>query len=263
MAMVEPQIRYEDPAGYERYMGVWSRLVGERFLDWLKPRAGLRWIDIGCGNGAFTELIVERCAPAAIQGIDPSEAQLAFARGRPAIGAAEFRKGDAMTLPFPDGTFDVAVMALAIFFVPEPAQGVAEMVRTVRPGGLVATYIWDMLGGGFPLGPIQAGMRDLGLKIGMPPRTDASQMEALRGLWAGAGLDAIESREITVRRTFADFEEFWQIALLRGDPVVGALTSAELEQLKARVRGHLPAAAADGRITTTARANAIKGRISQ
>jgi trans-aconitate methyltransferase len=41
----------------------------------------LRWIDIGCGNGAFTELLVEQRAPAEVQGIDPSEAQLAFARG--------------------------------------------------------------------------------------------------------------------------------------------------------------------------------------
>src|SRR4051794_33711937 len=57
---------------------------------------GLRWIDVGCGNGAFTELLVERCAPATVHGIDPSEAQLAFARTRPAARVAQFRQGDAM-----------------------------------------------------------------------------------------------------------------------------------------------------------------------
>ena len=57
--VVEHQIRYDDGAGYERYMGSWSRLAGEVFLDWLAPRPGLRWIDIGCGNGAFTELLVQ------------------------------------------------------------------------------------------------------------------------------------------------------------------------------------------------------------
>ena len=76
--MAEPQIRFDDGAGYERMMGKWSRLAGEVFLDWLKPPSGLRWIDVGCGNGAFTELLAERCAPAEIQGVDPSEAQLAF-----------------------------------------------------------------------------------------------------------------------------------------------------------------------------------------
>ena len=81
--MAVSEIRFDDGASYERYMGVWSRLVGETFLSWLAPSPGLRWIDIGCGNGAFTEQIVERCAPAEVQGVDPSEAQLVFARSRP------------------------------------------------------------------------------------------------------------------------------------------------------------------------------------
>ena len=75
--MAAQQIRFEDGAAYERFMGAWSRLVGDIFLDWLMPPRGLRWIDIGCGSGAFSELLVERCAPAELLGIDPSEAQLA------------------------------------------------------------------------------------------------------------------------------------------------------------------------------------------
>jgi trans-aconitate methyltransferase len=59
----------------------------------------LRWLDVGCGNGAFTEMLLERCAPAAVQGIDPSEAQLAYARTRLALPVAEFRHGDAMAQP--------------------------------------------------------------------------------------------------------------------------------------------------------------------
>lgn len=75
-------IRFEDGAQYEESMGIWSRLAGDKFIDWLAPQSGLRWIDIGCGNGAFTELLVDRCSPAEVQGIDPSEGQLAFARMR-------------------------------------------------------------------------------------------------------------------------------------------------------------------------------------
>ncbi len=77
------EIRFNDGAGYERFMGAWSQLAGARFLEWLAPAAGWRWLDVGCGNGAFTELVVARCAPRAVSGIDPSEAQLAFARTRP------------------------------------------------------------------------------------------------------------------------------------------------------------------------------------
>ena len=99
--MAGGQIRFEDGAAYERMMGTWSRLAGAIFLDWLAPRSGLRWIDVGCGNGAFTELLVERCAPTEVQGIDPSEAQLAFARSRPAARIAEFRQGDAFGASVP------------------------------------------------------------------------------------------------------------------------------------------------------------------
>ena len=186
--MVEQKIRFDDGAAYEQMMGIWSRFAGEIFLDWLAPPSGLRWIDIGCGTGAFTELLVERCAPVEVQGIDPSEGQLAFARTRPASRVAEFRQGDAMALPFPADRFDAAVMALVLVFVPEPAKGIEEMVRVVRPGGTVATYMWDMLGGGFPLDPILVEMRAMGLTPPRPPRMEASRMEMLHDLWTGAGI---------------------------------------------------------------------------
>jgi ubiquinone/menaquinone biosynthesis C-methylase UbiE len=256
------QILFDDGAGYERMMGNWSRLAGEIFLDWVAPSSGLRWIDIGCGNGAFTEVLVERCGAAEVQGIDPSEGQLAFARTRPAARVAEFRQGNAMALPFSEDRFDAAVMALVIFFIPHPAKGVAEMARVVCPGGTVATYAWDILGGGFPLEPIYAEMRTMNITPLLPPTSEASRMAALRDLWTVAGLHAVESREITVQRTFADFDDFWTTSLLGSSirPIVAEMTSGDVDLLKKRVRARLPADVA-GRIAYSARANAVKGRV--
>lgn len=260
--MVEQKIRFDDGAAYEQMMGIWSRFAGEIFLDWLAPPRGLQWIDVGCGNGAFTELLVERCAPLELQGIDPSAGQLAFARTRPASRVAEFRQGDAMALPFPTDRFDAAIMALVLIFIPDPAKGVAEMVRVVRPGGIVATYMWDMLGGGFPLDPVLIEMRAMGLAPPRPPQLEASRMEVLRELWTAAGLEAVETREIAVQRTFADFDDFWRIGVT--SPAIGltvaAMASADVETLKSRVRARLPAST-EGRITYGARAHAIKGRL--
>src|SRR4051812_48104700 len=180
--LVTDQIRFDDGAAYERYMGAWSQLTGEAFLQWLAPPPGWRWLDVGCGNGAFTEMVVERCAPRSVDGIDPSEAQLAYARTRPAARVAHFRRGDAMAQPFPDDTFDAAVMPLVIFFVPEPAKGVAEMARVVCPGGSVAAYAWDMLAGGFPYSPLHAEMRALGVAVPAPPSPGASHIDAMRDL---------------------------------------------------------------------------------
>jgi ubiquinone/menaquinone biosynthesis C-methylase UbiE len=259
--MAEQQIHFNDGAAYEQMMGIWSRFAGEIFLNWLSPPSGLRWIDVGCGNGAFTGVLVERCAPAEVQGIDPSEGQLVFARARPTAGVAEFHLGDAMALPFPAGRFDAATMALVLVFVPDPAKGVAEMVRVVRPGGIVAAYMWDMPGGGFPLEPLLVEMREMGLAAPRAPQREASRMEAMVDLWRGSGLEAIETREITVRRTFAGFDDWWRTSMKSPSlgPTLAALSSADAERLKGGVHARLPAER-DGRITCEARANAIKGR---
>jgi SAM-dependent methyltransferase len=256
--MAENQIRFDDGASYEEMMGIWSRIAGEVFLDWLKPSRGLEWIDIGCGNGASTAMVVDLCAPSAIQGIDPSEGQLAYARSRLAGSVAAFRRGEGSALPFPDGSFDVAVMALAIFFLPDPVKGVAEMARVVRPGGTLASYAWDMLGGGFTLEPIFAELRKMGVSPALPPSAAAAGIDALQTLWADAGLENVETREIVVQRSFADFDAFWTSST-SGPISFGNMPADAVQQLKQKVQARLPADAS-GRVTCTARANAVKGR---
>lgn len=261
---MEPhQIRFDDGAAYEEFMGKWSQLAGEVFLRWLDPSPGLQWVDVGCGNGAFTEMLVQRCAPVQVQGIDPSAEQLAFARHRLANAAAQFDLGDAMALPYGESTFDAAVMALVIFFVPDPAKSVAEMARVVRPGGSVSSYAWDILGGGFPFNALQEEMAALGTPPLWPPSSEASRIDTMRALWTGAGLVSVDTREISVQRTFADFDSFWKIAQSgpRLAPRFAAMPPDELERLKDRMRVRL-APDADGRITCSASANAVKGRVA-
>ncbi len=261
--MAEQQFRFDDGAAYERMMGTWSRLAGEIFLDWLAPQPGLRWADIGCGNGAFSQLIVDRCHPSEVQGIDPSEGQLAFARTRPAARLAKFQQGDAMALPFGDGSFDVAIMALVIFFVPQPAKGLAEMTRVVRAGGTIAAYAWDMAGGGFPLEPIFAELRAINVAPPKAPSEDAARMENLRALWSAAGASEIDTRVIKVDRTFASFDEFWTIAMTSSvGTIIGKMPAADVEGVKSRVRARLTADSV-GRVTGSAHANAIMGRVAK
>ena len=156
---------------------------------------------------------------------------------------------------------DAAVMALVIFFVPDPARGVAEMARVVCPGGLVAEYGWDLLGGGFPFDPIWQEIRAAGVALPLPPSPGAAGTEALRELWMSAGLDSLAMREIVVERTFAGFEDYWATSTIGASvrPVLETMTPADRAELKDRVRARLPADAA-GRVTRRARADAIKAR---
>jgi SAM-dependent methyltransferase len=258
--MADDTIRFDDGASYELMMGRWSMLVGERFLDWIKVPNGARWLDIGCGNGAFTELIVARCGPSDVQAFDPSAGQLAYARNRLPPGApVTWIESDAMRLPVADAQADAAVMALVLFFVPEPAAGVEEMCRAVRSGGVVAAYHWDILGGGFPLADIGAEMLKLGTPPRMPPSVEASTIEASTALWQQAGLEQVRTCQITVQRRFDSFDEYWNSAATSNTlrPMFDALPADRRELLEANVRHRLQSG--DGALTLSARANAVSG----
>lgn len=255
-------IRFDDGAAYERGMGAWSQLVGATFLDWLAPARGQRWLDVGCGNGAFTELVIGRCAPTSIDGVDPSEGQLDFARRRPGTAAARFHQGEAHALPFADDSIDIAVMALVIFFLPDPAAGLAELVRIVRPGGLVTAYAWDIPARSFPLEPVQAELRALGQTPFLPPSAAIASPEPLRAAFARAGLGELRQRTITVTRDFADFDAFWTATVGMGtlSKAFEQLSATELAALQNRVRARLTAHDG-GRVSYAASANAIVGRV--
>jgi len=262
--MTSEPIRFTDGAGYDRFMGVWSRLAGQDFLDWIGPSQGQRWLDVGCGNGAFTQLIAEQCEPLTLVGIDPSEAQLAYARQQPLLQSVDFVNADAMALPFPDDAFDLAVMPLVIFFVPEPAQGLAEMARAVAPGGIVAAYAWDLEGGGFPYQSVNETLGAVGRAVPMPPSAGASRLDGLMDLWTSAGLGDIHTRVITVERTYTDFDDLWNTVL--GGPSAGqalaVMGEADVSRFREVLRKRLQPAGS-GSISLTGRAHAIRGSVGK
>ena len=260
--MTDQKIVYSDGAAYDKMMGVWSRIVGKKFLNWLSPAPGQKWIDIGCGTGAFTEQIIQNCQPQEVQGVDPSEAQLAFAQSQASTKKAQFQVGHALELPFDANQFDVSTMALVIFFVPEPAKGIEEMKRVVCSGGLVTAYAWDIFGGGFPLEPIHAVLRAKGIEFPLPPSAEASRMVNMEALWNTAGLNSVEARKITCERTFKDFEEFWDLTSTATalKPVWNNLSSSDISDIKISTKENLRAK--DGEeLKLSSWVNAIKGHV--
>jgi SAM-dependent methyltransferase len=257
-----PKAMFADGSVYERLMGRWSRIAGRQFIDWLRPSEGLVWLDVGCGNGAFTEEIVGHCAPAAVAGIDPSDGQIDYASKRPGMGVATFQVGDSQDLPYPDQSFDVATMALVIAFVPDLAKGVAELARVIRPGGTAAAYMWDLPAMSLPLGPIYRTLRDMELTAPVPPSADFSTRDAMEGLWRDAGFEDVETTVITITVNFSDFDDFWTSTTLPAGPhakFVASLPEDARHELRRRLRAGLPTAA-DGSISYASSANAVKGR---
>lgn len=256
--------KFSDGGGYEKMMGRWSRVAGARFLAFLQPDHGASWLDVGCGNGAFSELLFNQAQASRVAGIDPSEGLLEAAKARLDRYEAHLTLGDAQSLPFADNDFDASVMALVINFIPEPAKAVKEMVRVTRKGGSVSSYIWDIAGGGFTMEPIRDALsKSFGVNAPVtgPEKTTKDYMQ---GLWQAQRLQEVETVRLDVPLTYESFDDFWQSNTGIPNSVanaVKALSDGDLASLKTTLAESL-VSPETGRVSYCAAINAVKGRVA-
>jgi SAM-dependent methyltransferase len=247
---------------YERFVGRWSRLVAREFLDWLAVPPGTRWLDVGCGTGALTELILE-AQPAGVTGVDPSAGFVTYAREHVQDGRASFEVADATALPLGDEMFGAVVSGLVLNHIPAPGDALAEMARVTRHGGVVASYVWDYAGemqmlrvfwdAAVELDPAIAEM-DQGR------RYPICRPEPLADLFNSAGLTGVEVRAVDVPTHFRDFDDYWSPFLGGHFPAPSYVTTLDEENrvaLRERIRAKLPTAP-DGSISLVARAWAVR-----
>jgi len=263
--MAETRVAFDDPDAYEQYMGRWSRAIGEKFLAWVGAPKSLSWLDVGCGSGAFTDLIVRRAAPGRIVGIDPSPQQIEHAAKTVTAPQAEFRVGTAIDLPFPDEEFDVVVSALVIHFVPDRPKAFREMLRVTRPCGIVAGYTWrkspTILDA--PYGPLARAVIEIAGDVMTSAIVPEAMPEGLRATLAAEGYRDFEITTIEASQTFRDFEDYWisQTATFPHPVAMSALalSGRDRERLRDSLRATLKPAA-DGTVTYPSRATAFKAR---
>lgn len=263
--MTDTRVAFDDGGAYDRYMGRWSRAIGEKFLAWLAPPPNLQWLDVGCGTGAFSELVVTRAAPGKIVGIDPSPAQVEHARRTVLAPQADFQVGTVMELPFATGEFDVVVSALVLHFFPDRPKAFREMLRVTRPGGIVCGYTWRKSPTiiDAPYGPLARGVIEIAGDVMLSPTVPEAMPEGLRATLAAEDYADIDVTTIEASQTFLDFEDYWtsQTATFP-HPVAksaAALSDGDRERLRDSLRATLPAAS-DGTITYSSRATAFKAR---
>jgi SAM-dependent methyltransferase len=255
---------WENAESLERYVGRWSRLVAREFIAWLQVPPGSRWLDVGSGSGALTETVLAEAEPESIEGVDTSEAFVAYAASRVTDPRASFAVADAQALDRPDAAYDAVASSLVLNFLPDPARGAAEMRRVVRPGGVVAGYVWDYAG------EMQLMRRFWDAAAELDPRAaelDEGRRMAgcnpadLAALFSAVRLDDVEVRAIDVPTVFSDFDDYWTPFEGGQGPAPGYCASLPDERraaLRERLRQMLPARP-DGSISLIARAWAVRG----
>ena len=250
---------------YEPYVGRWSRLVAPAFLEWIAAPPRSSWVDVGCGTGALAHTILRLADPASVLGVDPSAGFIEHARASIADSRARFEVGDARALPIDAGSRDVAVSGLVLNFIPEPSTALAEMLRVVRPGGLIAAYVWDYAGKMELMRHFwdaAVALDVLARDLDEGRRFPLCSPRALARLFAEAGLRQVEGRAIDVPTRFRDFDDYWSPFLGGQAPAPAYAMSLSEERrgaLRERIRAGLPFDA-DGSIDLIARAWAVRGR---
>ena len=220
---------------YGKFMGRYSEPLAALFADWIGVTPGQRVLDVGCGPGALTAVLVERLGYAGVAAVDPSPPFVAAARAR--FPELDVREGVAEQLPFADDEFDQAAAQLVVHFMQDPVAGLREMARVTRPGGLVTASVWDHGGAGGPLSPFWRTVRR-----GAPQTTGESDLPGAREghlaqLMREAGLHDVEDSSLTVSVRYASFDEWWEPYTYGVGPAgdyVRGLGDAKRVELRAR-----------------------------
>lgn len=233
---------FDVPASaYAQFMGRYAQPLAEQFLGLVGPQPGQRVLDVGCGPGTVTALLVERLGTEAVAAIDPSPPFVAAVRER--LPGTDVRSGSAEQLPWADASFDAAVAQLVVHFMTDPVAGLAEMRRVTRPGGLVAASVWDHAGDRSPLATFSRVARQL--DPAAPDEADLAGARAghLAELFTAAGLSDVRAGDLTVRVRVAGFDDWWQPYTYGIGPAgdyVASLDDASRERLRARCAEALP-----------------------
>jgi SAM-dependent methyltransferase len=197
---------------YDAFMGRYSRPLAVAFAEAAGVVAGQRALDVGCGPGALTGVLVDRLGQGAVSAFDPSEPFVAACAARhPGV---DVRLGRAERIPFDDASFDGALAQLVLHFVSDPELATAELGRVVRPGGLIAACVWDFDGGM----ELLRHFWDAALAVDPGAPDEARTMRfgregEIAGLFGAAGLCEVTETTLAVTSTYEGFDELWSSLL--------------------------------------------------
>jgi SAM-dependent methyltransferase len=248
-------------ATYDAFMGRYSMGLAGHFAAAAGVETGQTALDVGCGPGALTDVLVRLLGAAAVCACDPSPPFVAECAARhPDV---DVRPGRAEAIPFETDRFDHAMAQLVFHFVSDPDHAARDMVRVVRPGGTISACVWDFADEMEMLRAFWDAARSLRPDAPDEARTlRFGRPGELADLFAVAGLDAIVESTLRVSSTYASYDELWH-GFLAGVGPAGAYTVALPEDDRDRLCAalHRRLGAPDGAFTLTAVARCAVARV--
>lgn len=250
---------FGDADSYARFMGRFSEPLAPAFAELVDVPADGRLLDVGCGPGVLTAVLVEQYGADRVDALDPAPGFVEAARAR--LPGVDVRLGSAEELPWPDGSYAAVLAQLVVHFMRDPARGLREMHRVARPGALVAASVWDHPGGRGPLTPFWSAVAELD-PGGVAEASVGTHEGELKRMFADAGLTDVRGEELSVTVEMASFEEWWEPYLAPAGSVGDYLASRTPEQVTA-IRDRCRARLGDGPFEVTAWTWVATGRAAR
>ena len=201
-----------DRSAYDGYVGLWSRLFVPDVLAAAGVAVGHRLLDVATGTGEAASMgLAEIGAAGLVVGADISVEMLRPARTR--LGDRRFRAvvADGQALPFADASFDSVICQLGLMFFPDPAHGLAEFRRVLRPRCRAAVCVISVP----DRAPMWGVLADI-LSRYLPEQRNVLHLSfaladagRLEGLMARAGFRGISVRRETRAGSFPSFDDYW------------------------------------------------------
>lgn len=237
--MPDAETFFASAEAYRRFVGRYSEALANALVDFGGIASGMRALDVGCGPGGLAAVLAERIGQAHVSAVDPSEPFVEACRAR--LPDADVRVAGAEALPFADDAFDAVLSQLVVNFIDDPEQGVREMARVTRRGGIVASCVWDY-GEGMTL---LRSFWDAAHEV-EPERAAAADESTMRwcgegelaDLWRHAGLEDVRFDALVVRAEYESFDDLWS-PFPTGVGPAGAFAKSLDEPQREALRGAL------------------------
>ena len=249
------QIREQQKETWNKFSPGWKKWdtltmdflkpMGDEIIRLLNPKGADVVLDVASGTGEPGLTIATMLTGGKVIITDLAEDMLEIAREnatRRGIKNIETRACDVCELPFADNTFDAISCRMGFMFFPDMILAAKEMVRVLKPGGRIATAVWNVPEKNFwvtvTMGTISRNMELPPPPPGAPGMFRCAKDGFISDLFSQAGLKNITQKEIAGKLNSKTTDVYWNMMTEVGAPVVAALSKAD-DAMKAKIKGEV------------------------
>jgi ubiquinone/menaquinone biosynthesis C-methylase UbiE len=219
--------------------------MGDEIIRLIKPKDADIVLDLASGTGEPGLTIASMLKGGMVVITDLSEGMLELARAKAekrVIKNLEFVACDVSELPFPENSFDSVSCRLGFMFFPDMLLAAKEIRRVLKPGGRIATTVWNLPEENFwataVMNVIYKNMQITPPPPGTPGLFRCAKSGFISDLFAQAGLRNISESAVSGKLNSGTTEKYWNFMTEVAAPVVAALSTAD-ESMKTRIKSEV------------------------